>query len=311
MSIIKAYNIDALKNNSFTLYRLETTDIFFPKFADKTRAYPILETSRELSFDKSLFDAQFGNDSICSSLSDINKLNIIINDDDCMGEVANSICQQLDEDGIKYAFSSGSSNIDVDNSIVITLDHQYMAGTGILIFAPHENGRKGNSDVLALSMYSAFKHGGFEVENIVCGQFGFRENSDGTISERVPTKTEEIISVDNDTSFVTISFGTGNINNEAVAKAIEGALIRYNSYILNDHHNSDLIYSVENGETYDDIALKINASNEELISYNDTVDSTMLLFGEALFNPIIGQHKEFQDGVSTIFTSYENKIAKK
>jgi hypothetical protein len=95
-------------------------------------------------------------DPINISIEEVNSLNIIINDNDCREEFINSVCEELDKDGIKFTFTRNGENIDVDNAVVITLDQQYMAGPGTAVFAPLENERLGYSDALAIAAQKAF-----------------------------------------------------------------------------------------------------------------------------------------------------------
>ena len=100
-------------------------------------------------------------DPINISIEEVNSLNIIINDNDCREEFINSVCEELDKDGIKFTFTRNGENIDVDNAVVITLDQQYMAGPGTVVFAPLENERLGYSDALAIAAQKAFYEKGF------------------------------------------------------------------------------------------------------------------------------------------------------
>lgn len=238
-------------------------------------------------------------DPINASLEEINSLNIIINDCNCREDFINSVCEELDKDGIKFTYTADCKNIDVNGAVVITLDQQYSAGPGTLIFAPLANDRIGNSDALALAAAKAFYEKGFLVDEVACGQMGFRENENGTISERVPTNAEEVIGKDKNTSFVTISFGTQNTHAGLTAASIESMLTRYYSYITNGYGQEDLIYCVEDGESYEDIADKLGTTNIALDSYNDTADETTLLTGEALINPVVKERREFNQHVPT------------
>ena len=206
-------------------------------------------------------------DPINVSLEEVNSLNIIINDNDCREDFINSVCEELDRDGIKYTFTKNGENIDVDNAVVITLDQQYMAGPATVVFAPLQNGRTGNSDALALAAQRAFYEKGFLVDGVACGQMGFRENDNGTISERIPTETESAIGTDKNTSFVTISFGTQNTHAGLTASSIEGMLTRYYSFITSGYHSSDLIYCVEDTEDYGDIAEKLGVTDSSVSSW--------------------------------------------
>jgi hypothetical protein len=71
--------------------------------------------------------------------------------------------------------------MSTDNSIVITLDQQYISGPGMVIVAPYQNGRDDNSDALALSMQAGFNELGFFADEIQCGKTGYEELEDGTV----------------------------------------------------------------------------------------------------------------------------------
>ena len=238
-------------------------------------------------------------DPINVSLEEINSLNIIINDNNCREDFINSVCEELDKDGINFLFTRNSENINVDNAVVITLDQEYMAGPATVVFAPLENGRIGNSDALALAAQNAFYEKGFLVDGIFCGQMGFRENEDGTVSERIPTPTEVAVGKDKNTSFVTISFGTQNTHAGLTASSIEAMLTRYYSYINAGYENEDLIYCVEEGQDYEDIGNILNSDASSLDSFNDTADENLLLVGETIINPISAQRREFNKHVPT------------
>lgn len=238
-------------------------------------------------------------DPINISLEEVNGLNIIINDNDCREEFINSVCEELDKDGIKFTFTRNGENINVDNAVVITLDQQYMAGPATVVFAPLENARLGYSDALAISAQKAFYEKGFLVDGIACGQMGFRENNDGTISERIPTETEAVIGKDKISSFVTISFGTQNTHAGLTAAAIEATLTRYASYLKSNYEYEDLIYCVEDGQTYDDISYILGVDSDALDGYNETSDSSRLLVGETIVNPNVSLRREFDQHVPT------------
>ena len=233
------------------------------------------------------------------SLEEINSMNIIINDSNCRDDFINKVCEELDRDGIKYSYTKNSQGINKDNAVVITLDQQYMAGPAAVIFAPLENDRTGNSDALALAAERAFYEKGFLIDGVACGQMGFRENDDGTISERIPTQTEENISQDLNASFITISFGTQNTHAGLAAAGIESTLTRYYSYIHDEFSNQDLIYCVEQGDNYDIIAQKFDTSSEVVENFNQTSDETILLTGETIINPVVKEIRAFNKHVPT------------
>ena len=238
-------------------------------------------------------------DPINISIEEINNLYIIINDNDCREDFINAVCEELDNDGIKFTFTRNGENIDVDGAVVITLDQQYMAGPGTVVFAPLENGRLGYSDALAIAAQKAFYEKGFLIDGIACGQMGFRENENGTISERIPTETEAAIGKDKLSSFITISFGTQNTHAGLTAAAIEATLVRYASYLKSEYGYEDLIYCVEDGQTYTDISPILGVEADAIDSYNETSDSSLLLTGETIINPNVAYRREFNKHVPT------------
>lgn len=233
------------------------------------------------------------------SLEDVNNLNIIINDSDCMDNFINSVCEQLDSDGIKFTYTSDCKDVDVDGAVVITLDQQYMAGPGTAVFAPLRNGRKGNSDALTLATERAFYEKGFLVDGIACGQMGFRQNDDGSVSERVPTPTEEAIAETTEASFVTVSFGTTSNNAELVAKAIEGSLTRYCAYINENQVGDDLIYCVQSDEQLDDLATYYGTDPANIKIQGVDLEEGTVLPGQTVISPNVSDIREFQHNVPT------------
>lgn len=220
------------------------------------------------------------------SLSDVNDMNIIINDNSCSEAFFNNVCDILRQDGIIFDTTSNCIDINNDNSTVVTLDQQYSSGANTLIFAPYSNTRLGNSDSLALSMKTAFDQNGFFVDDLLCSQFGFEEDEKGNIKYNVATDTEKAIDDDKDTSFVTISFGTYNINADWVAKSIENGLARQKYYLNNYDSDVDLIYSASFGDSIDEVSKYFGTSKAVLTSYNMIKNNTFN-DAQAVINPNI------------------------
>ncbi len=247
---------------------------------------------------------------ITVSVEDINSMNIIINDANCMDEFINSVCQELEVDGFKFTYTSDCQDIRVDNGLIITLDQQYMAGPATVVFAPLDNDTLGNSDALALACEKAFIDNGILVDGINCGKMGFRENEDGSISERVPTPAEEVIGKSTDVSYVTISLGTSNSDPIEVAHSLETALARFYSYTKNNTNNIDLIYCVEDGQSYEDVADILGCTSRELDAFNHTSDEKMLLAGETIVNPLVGKIREFDEAIPVVFRDNSNYFSR-
>ncbi len=233
-------------------------------------------------FSDDLFEPITIGDTIDVSLADINNLNIVINDNECSNSFIESICQQLDFDGIKYSFSRQEDGFDIDSGVVITLDQQYVSGPRVCIIGPHNNNRHDNSDALALAMDTAFRAKGLDSDGVFCGKRGYRQGSQG-ISTRVPTPTEEAIPIDTNTSFVTISFGTSIPNAEDIASIIEDGLGRYIAYV-SMKTQGDLVRRAESGDTIDSLAESFGTTSFDVSNLNNI--SNIIPSDEAIINPV-------------------------
>lgn len=242
--------------------------------------------------DLSQFEQPILEDPINVNINDLNNLNIIINDHDCSDTFMKDIYNRLEEDGLIFETSYESNNVDKDESVVITLDQQYISGPGMIILAPYNNERKGNSDALVLAAKTAFYEKGFLVDDIECGVRGYREAEDGSVLEKLPTSTEEAIGVDKNTSFVTIAFGTENNNAELVAKSIENTLARYYSYINESNLNEDLIYRTTSEDSIESICSKFTTNEKFLKTWNN-INSDTIPKDSTLKNPSVEVLREF------------------
>ena len=227
-----------------------------------------------------------------ASIDEINDMNIILNDDDCSDAFFQDVVSHLKEDGLELTVTSNCQDINQNNSTVITLDQQYSAGPGTVIFAPCDNAMVGHSDSLALSMQAAFQQNGFIADEISCGQVGFETDEDGTIHTVVPTNTERAMNEGYDSSFVTISFGTENQNAEWVAKSIENGLARQNNYLKTDDSQTDLIYRANPNDSVEDVANYFGTNVEQLSSFNN-LNGTSFQEGQTVVNPSVGGSQSF------------------
>jgi hypothetical protein len=209
------------------------------------------------------------------SKDEINQMNIILNDNDCSDSLFQGVCDKLEEDGVIFRTMSSVNSINEDNATIITLDQQYSSGAGTLIFAPFDNTKIGYSDSLALAMQAAFQQNGFFADSILCGMIGYREDENGNITTYVPTDTEEMIDNDSDTSFVTISFGTDNVNSEWVAKSIENGLARQKYYLDNYDLGTDLIYKANSNDDINVVSDYFNSDATTLKEYNNIKDNEL------------------------------------
>ncbi len=218
------------------------------------------------------------------SSDEINDMNIIINDSDCSDKFFNDVCDVLIKDGIEFSTTKNCVDINKDNCTVITLDQQYSSGASTLIFAPYNNTRLGNSDSLAVAMKTAFDQNCFFVDNILCSQVGFEQDSLGNVRYNVATDTEKAIEDDKDASFVTISFGTTNNNAEWTAKSIENGLARQKYYLDNFDNGSDLVYCANQTDSIEDISKYFGVDATNLVKYNSIKDNK-IADTQAIVNP--------------------------
>lgn len=194
----------------------------------------------------------------------VNDLNIIINGGNCSESFISGIAEELAEDGINVSWTQDLEGMNTDNSIVITLDQQYISGPGMVIVGPYQNGRDDNSDALALTMKAGFNEQGFFADEIQCGRTGYEELPDGTVVEMVRSDTEKKVSPN--TSFVELCFGTQNTNPRLVGKAIKLSLARYANYLANEKVSEDLLVRTDIPEMYGDEMLP-----ENTVLMSDTV----------------------------------------
>ena len=239
--------------------------------------------------------------------NDINSLNIIINDDDCSDNFFRRVCDKLEEDGIVFNIAKDSYDIDRDNSTVVTLDQQYSAGENTLIYAPYDNTRVGHSDSLAVAMKSGFERNGFLINGLSCSQIGYVQDENGNVVCNVATDTEKAIDANNDTSFVTISFGTQNVDPEIVAKSIEEGLARQKHFLDNEDGRIDLVYRANGDEDINVVADYFGVDSYDLKKYNNVNNST-LSDSQAIINPQVDNIDSFSKDCDITITKVHNKI---
>ncbi len=244
----------------------------------------------------SVQDLFTSNDKKSISDEEIESLNVIIQNNDCGDSFFQKVCDTLEEDHIPFKKVSGPLGEDIDNSTIVTLDMQYSAGAGTLIFAPVDNTRAGYSDSLALAMKAGLMENGLEHLYIVSGMTGFREDEFGNVSQFVPTPTEEQVGDHFNTNFVTLSFGTYNVDPKKVAKGIESGLARHKSYLNHYDAGADLIYKSRSGEDVNVVADYFSTSVRDLCSYN-RIKAMDALEERAIVNPNVQQMDVFQSTV--------------
>lgn len=255
----------------------------------------------------SMFADRGNQSNLVVSQNSINELNIIINDCDCSDTFFEDVCSKLYDGGLRFKTTKNNSDVNHANSVVITLDQQYSSGFDTLIFAPYDNTKIGDSDSLALAMQTSFKQGGLNADKILCGKVGYRVNENGDVSEVIPTETEEAIDLTHNTSFVTISFGTQNLDPEVVSQCIQNGLARYIYYLNNYDSHNDLIYRSTDGESVEMVAGYFNTSPELLIKKNK-LENKIALNSQAIINPNSDSIIAFNPDISYKIERKVNKL---
>lgn len=235
-------------------------------------------------------------------IDEINDLNIIINDSDCSDSFIADVCEELESSGLAFTATQNSEDINYDSSVIITLDQQYSSGNDTVIFGPYSNTRLGHSDALTIAMKAALEKNGIAVGDILCGQVGFMTDEKGRVSSTKPTSAENALDDNNDASFVTVSFGTGNIEATQVSNSIIEGLARYVYYVSNYDTGSDLIYRASSNDKIEEVAKYFNSDPKSLKSFNKFVDDRFL-DSQTIVNPSVESvdvfSKDFRVNINT------------
>lgn len=227
------------------------------------------------------------------TLEQINALNVIINDNGCDDNFIEGVCWRLSENGVKFKFSRNNEAIDVDDSVVISLDQEYITDDKVAngvykeVLAPYENGASNDSDALAVAMSKSSGD-----TTIFCGKKYY-----GDYLDRMPTSTESAIGKDKNTAQVTLCFAKDSISPYSVGDNITSALGKYAVY-KSENLDVDLLFraGAECNSAWG-LAEKFGCSVEDVRSYND-IESPEL--NQAVLNPAIKGMKAFSGHVKVV-----------
>lgn len=187
-------------------------------------------------------DSMVSDSTLEVSIDDINEnLSLVINDNDCGNAFFENFCQSLEEQGIEFITSRANDNLDYENSTVITLDQQMVAGEGIALVGPQKDGTANHSEALLMSMLVTLHNNGWEA-NAIAGisQYQSLDNGD-VIYTTVPSPTEQAATKSD--AQITVAIGTmpADATTEKLAKDITVALGRYSYYLMNDAKDVEII----------------------------------------------------------------------
>ena len=187
-------------------------------------------------------DSMVSDSTLEVSIDDINdNLSLIINDNDCGNAFFEDFCQSLEEQGIEFLTSQANDNLDYENSTVITLDQQMVAGEGIALVGPQKDGTANHSEALLMSMLVTLHNDGWDA-NAIAGisQYQSLDNGD-VIYTTVPSPTEKMATKSD--AQITVAIGTmpTDATTEKLAKDVTVALGRYSHYLMNDAKDVEII----------------------------------------------------------------------
>lgn len=265
---------------SINSYNLQNDDSLENAFDGNNNRFDFGNSFRSKTSDNEI-GSMFDSNVISVGIDDINKLNIIINDDDCSNVFIESVYRSLDSMGILYRFTKGIGDEDIYDATVITFDQQYISGPRIALIGAYQNGRRDNSDALALTMQASFEAHGVATDGIFCGKRGYRKSDNG-VATRVPTPTEEAIVNGTNTSFVTIALGTNIPDAHDMTNIMVEGLARYADYVARQN-NCDLVYRVEDGNDLDSLTKVFNRSEFDISNFNKL--NTGIPNDAAIINP--------------------------
>ena len=168
-------------------------------------------------------------------------MSLIINDNDCGNAFFEDFCQSLEEQGIEFLTSQANDNLDYENSTVITLDQQMVAGEGIALVGPQKDGTANHSEALLMSMLVTLHNDGWDA-NAIAGisQYQSLDNGD-VIYTTVPSPTEQMATKSD--AQITVAIGTmpTDATTEKLAKDVTVALGRYSNYLINDEKHVEIV----------------------------------------------------------------------
>lgn len=235
------------------------------------------------------------------SLEQINDLNIIINDNGCEDNFIDGVCKRLEENGIEYSFSQNNENINVDDSVVISIDQEYITdvkfehGIGAQIIAQYANNNN-DSDALAIAMGKCFSN-----TDVYCGKLQYTDLKD---AGRMPSSTESAIDKDKNTSQVTLCFAKDSWRTPSnVADNITEALGRFAAYKAENLDVDLLVRAGGDCNSAWGLADRFNCTVDEVRKYNNMENPQL---DQTIFNPAIEKINAFNGEIKVVDNAKTN-----
>lgn len=251
----------------------------------------------------------------CELTTSIDKINdselIILHNSNCDEKFFIAVCEYLKCTDLIFITNRDTEQVKCNRGILISLDLDYNIGNHTMIFAPLDNDRKGNSDLLTLSMYAAFNHRDFEVNGIHSGKVDIGDGDENYTVTYERFNCEEDIEPARNISMTTIAFCIYDVFSvKDIARCILDGILRYEYYLDNIHNNDDLLYRAHTNENIKDIADVFNCDKKQLASYNQ-LDEEVTSSPQVLVNPVVEKQKVLSKNTimhGTVETPFYSKL---
>jgi hypothetical protein len=216
---------------------------------------------------------------------------IVLHNSNCDEKFFNAVCEYLKLTDLIFITGNDTKAMKAKRGIVICLDQKYNVGKHTMIFAPFDNDRNGDSDLLTLSMKAAFDRNDFEVNDIRSGKVNINDEKDKLAVTYEPFQSEIDIEPERNVSLTTIAFSFYDlVSPKDIAISIYYGILRYYYYLDNVLDTYDLIYRARTNENISDISEVFACNKDEILRYNkltsDVIDSP-----QVLINPIVEKQK--------------------
>ena len=225
-------------------------------------------------------------------LADINRLNLILCDNECNDEIFDATTTKLTEAGVEFMVAKPEDEdlLSRASSTVITLSSTVYRSESAVVLGQYDNNKQSNSDALALAMEAGLQSKDVAIDGIRLGITQI-EHEEG-ITHRVPTGTE--LKIAPSSSFVTVALGTQMDPNqkEMISEGIFDGILRAAVDIKENEH-ADYLYRITGYDTIDAMAIKMDVPSELLKEMNPNLEKDLIQKDDVVRHPDIIQQEAF------------------
>lgn len=220
------------------------------------------------------------------SINDHN--NVVLNNRNCNDSFVNSICSNLEEDGLDFTLIRNFSGLedacqDISRrNIVITFNQDYYSGTGMIILANNGENRSLSADLLAVAFAKEAPICDVKYDGMYAGKKGY---APGGRQIRVKTTTEELTEAMPNTDSITLCFGTNNTTDTRdIATMIISAIAAKDLAEESEFLPKKVMHKISSDDDLDDIARDFNTTTANILNYNK-LDISRLDVNNLILNP--------------------------